>query len=53
MYQHSIDAPEEFWAEQAGNLLHWHEPWKKVSGGDFSKAESKWFEGAKLNVTEN
>lgn len=53
MYQHSIDAPEEFWAEQAGNLLHWHEPWKKVSGGDFSKAESKWFEGAKLNVAYN
>jgi acetyl-CoA synthetase len=53
MYQRSIDAPEEFWAEQAGNLLHWHKPWKKVTGGDFSKAESKWFEGAKLNVAYN
>lgn len=53
MYQHSIDAPEEFWAEQAGNLLDWHEPWKKVSSGEFSKADSKWFEGAKLNVAYN
>lgn len=53
MYQHSVDAPEEFWAEQAGKLLHWHEPWRKVSSGDFAKAESKWFEGAKLNVAYN
>ncbi|GJM12218.1 MAG: acetyl-coenzyme A synthetase 2 [Pseudohongiella sp.] len=53
MYQQSLEAPEDFWAEQAGNLLHWHEPWKKVTSGDFSKAESKWFEGAKLNVAYN
>ena len=39
MYQQSIEAPEDFWAEQAGKLLHWHQPWKKVSSGDFSKAE--------------
>ena len=26
LYQQSINAPEEFWAEQAGELLHWHEP---------------------------
>ena len=53
MYQQSIEAPEEFWAEQAGKLLHWHQPWKKVSSGDFAKADSKWFEGAKLNVAYN
>jgi len=53
MYQHSIEAPEEFWAEQAGNLLHWHEPWKKITSGEFSSANSKWFEGAKLNVAYN
>lgn len=53
LYQQSIDSPDDFWAEQAGKLLYWHEPWKKVSGGDFSKAESKWFEGAKLNVAYN
>ena len=53
MYQQSIEAPEDFWAEQAGKLLHWHQPWKKVSCGDFAKADSKWFEGAKLNVAYN
>ena len=53
MYQQSIEAPEDFWAEQAGKLLHWHQPWKKVSSGDFAKADSKWFEGAKLNVAYN
>lgn len=53
MYQQSIKAPEEFWAEQAGSLLHWHEPWKKVTSGGFEKADVKWFEGAKLNVAYN
>ncbi len=53
MYQRSIEAPEEFWAEQAGQLLHWHQPWKKVASGDFSKAEANWFQGAKLNVAYN
>ena len=53
MYQQSVDAPDEFWAEQAGLLLHWHEPWKSVSSGDFSKGEAKWFEGGKLNVAYN
>ncbi len=53
MYQRSIDAPEEFWAEQAGKLLHWHQPWQKVARGDFSKAEAIWFQGAKLNVAYN
>ena len=53
MYQHSIEAPADFWAEQARDLLHWHEPWKKVTSGGFAKADSKWFEGAKLNVAYN
>lgn len=53
MYQRSIDTPEEFWAEQAGELLHWHQPWQKVASSDFSKADAKWFQGAKLNVAYN
>ena len=51
MYTQSIENPEEFWAEQAGSLLHWHEPWRHVSGGNFATADSKWFEGARLNVS--
>ena len=53
LYQQSINTPEEFWAEQAGELLYWHEPWKSVYSGDFNKAETNWFKGAKLNVAFN
>ncbi|MCH7816591.1 MAG: AMP-binding protein, partial [Proteobacteria bacterium] len=53
LYNQSIESPEEFWAEQAGELIHWHEPWKSVVSSDFNKAEAKWFSGAKLNVAFN
>ena len=53
MYERSVNAPEEFWAEQAGEFLHWHEPWRQVMGGDFSRAESRWFDGGRLNVAFN
>lgn len=53
LYQQSINAPEEFWAEQAGELLHWHEPWKTVMRSEFKKAEASWFTGGKLNVAYN
>ena len=53
MYAQSISAPEEFWAEQAGEFLYWHEPWKSVVKGDFKTASNTWFEGAKLNVAYN
>ena len=53
MYRQSVEDPEEFWAEQAGRFLHWHEPWRKVMAGDFSSAQVRWFEGGKLNVAYN
>ena len=53
LYQQSINTPEEFWAEQAGELLHWHEPWKTVMHSEFEKAETSWFTGGKLNVAYN
>ncbi len=53
LYQQSVNSPDEFWAEQAGELLYWHQPWRKVRSGDFSKADVAWFEGAKLNVSYN
>ena len=43
LYQQSIEAPEEFWAEQAGKLIHWHEPWQSIVRSDFSRAEAEWF----------
>jgi acetyl-CoA synthetase len=53
LYRQSIEAPDKFWAEQAKELLHWHEPWKSVFSGDFDKADVQWFAGAKLNVCYN
>ncbi|NQV70821.1 MAG: acetate--CoA ligase [Pseudohongiella sp.] len=53
LYQQSIESPEEFWAEQAGELLYWHQPWQTVYRGDFAKAETRWFIGGKLNVAFN
>lgn len=51
-YNRSIEQPEEFWAGIASNF-HWHKMWSKVLDWNFEKAEIKWFEGAKLNITEN
>ena len=53
LYEQSIAAPAEFWAEQAGEFIHWHGPWRQVMGGDFAKAESVWFAGGKLNAAFN
>lgn len=51
-YKRSIEEPEKFWAEVAENF-NWRKKWDKVLEWDFSKPEVKWFEGAKLNITEN
>ena len=53
MYKRSIDDPEGFWAEQADEFLHWFKKWDKVMDYDYHKAEIKWFEGGKLNVSYN
>lgn len=51
-YQLSIDQPEEFWAGIAEKFL-WKRKWDKVLSWNFSEPNIKWFEGAKLNITEN
>jgi acetyl-CoA synthetase len=53
MYQRSIDDPDAFWAEQANQFIDWYTPWDKVQEWDYHKADIKWFEGAKLNVSHN
>ncbi len=53
MYRQSIEDPEEFWAEMAARFLYWHEPWQKVTAGDFGAADVRWFDGGKLNVAYN
>ena len=36
LYKQSIESPEEFWAEQAGIFLHWHEPWQTIRKSNFT-----------------
>jgi len=53
VYRQSISNPELFWEEIAEENFVWRKRWDKVLSWDFSVPEVKWFEGAKLNITEN
>ena len=52
VYQQSVNDPEKFWAEIAENFL-WQKKWDNVLSWNFTEPKIKWFEGAKLNITEN
>jgi acetyl-CoA synthetase len=51
-YKKSIETPEAFWAEKA-ETFQWHKKWDKVLDWNFVDLDIKWFDGAKLNITEN
>jgi len=53
VYRKSVRNPEQFWEEIAEEHFIWKKKWSNVLSYDFSKAEFKWFEDAKLNITEN
>ena len=53
VYRKSVRNPEAFWEEVAEEHFLWRKRWDKVLKWDFEKPEIKWFEGAKLNITEN
>lgn len=53
VYRHSVREPEVFWSEIAEEHFTWRKSWDNVLEWDFKKPEIKWFEGAKLNITEN
>jgi acetyl-CoA synthetase len=50
IYRRSVEEPEAFWAEAAGEL-EWFAPWTEVLTGDI--AHAKWFVGGKLNLCHN
>ncbi len=52
-YDQSIRNPETFWDGIAKDNFVWEKHWDTVFSQDFQKAEFKWFEGAKLNITTN
>ncbi len=53
LYKWSIEDPEDFWAEMAGENLVWFKKWDKVLEYDFEKPFINWFKGGKLNVSYN
>ncbi|MDT0688106.1 acetate--CoA ligase [Autumnicola psychrophila] len=53
VYRKSVREPENFWEEVAEEHFTWRKKWDNVLSWDFSKPEIKWFENAKLNITEN
>jgi acetyl-CoA synthetase len=50
MYRRSIEEPEAFWAEMAGEL-DWFTPWTSVVEGEMGTA--RWFSGGRLNLCHN
>lgn len=52
VYDYSVAEPEKFWAEIADNFL-WKKKWDSVLEWNFKDPDVKWFNGAKLNITEN
>jgi acetyl-CoA synthetase len=51
LYQHSLDDPESFWAERAGEL-EWFRQWDQVLD-DSNPPFFKWFVGGKTNIVHN
>lgn len=41
-----------FWNHEAGTF-YWRKRWDTTFSGSFEKGDIKWFEGGKLNITEN
>ena len=50
MYDQSIQDPETFWGDIAGNL-HWHASWSRVL--DWQEPHAQWFVGAQTNIAYN
>lgn len=52
IYQQSEKDRLKFWEHEAGTF-YWRKSWDEVHSGGFEKGDIKWFEGGKLNITEN
>ncbi|MEO6960861.1 MAG: acetyl-coenzyme A synthetase N-terminal domain-containing protein, partial [Puia sp.] len=51
-YQKSIEQPENFWTGVAEHFT-WKKKWDKVLEWNFKEPRVSWFQGAKMNITEN
>ena len=53
IYHKSVKEPLVFWEKIAEENFTWYKKWDNVLEWDFKKPEVKWYQGAKLNITEN
>jgi acetyl-CoA synthetase len=53
VYRKSVRDPENFWEEIAEENFMWRKRWDTVLNYDLKESHIRWFEGAKLNITEN
>lgn len=51
-YKHAFDDPDSFWADVAESFT-WKKKWDSVLDGDFNIPSVQWFEGGRLNITDN
>ncbi len=51
-YRKSVEDPEAFWTEIAENF-NWIKKWDRTLEYNFDEPNIKWFQGGKLNITEN
>lgn len=50
-HQHSLDQPEQFWAEQA-KLIEWHKPAEQICDSS-NPPFARWFVGGQTNLCHN
>tara|TARA_Y100000780_G_scaffold232594_1_gene268353 strand:- start:21160 stop:23088 length:1929 start_codon:yes stop_codon:yes gene_type:complete len=51
-YHSSLNESESYWSKVAETFT-WKKEWNSVTSGNFEELNVKWFDGAKLNITEN
>ena len=51
-YEKSTQEPEAFW-EEIAHKFSWRSEWNKTLSWEFNSPKVKWFDGGKLNITEN
>ena len=51
-YNKSMEQTDAYWAEVAESFT-WKKKWDSVLSGGFENLDMKWFDGGKLNITEN
>ena len=54
-YRQSVESPEDFWAQQANERLHWFKPFDRVKNVSYASdnVSIKWFEDGQTNASYN